>query len=119
IVIHADKVDRLSDQIHVFIVSLRPCITEHLDQLLRISPKKNRIEIMPVPISIGTPGSENVLFGRRSRVFWLEVRNNSYTRPLCSSRAKRLHCTPVRAKKVVRYDRHFIQIAMTRREIPV
>jgi hypothetical protein len=113
VVIDADKVDRLFDQLEVRRRMIGPRVAIDVAQLFRVRAEKYGVEILPVPIRVGTLRSGQVvgLIGRRILRFQID-HDADLTGQLG---AESLHSSAVGPQQVVRRMRCLTRVLQARR----
>ncbi len=111
VVVDAEEVDGLLDDLHVLVEPLGPRLAEDLTQLLRILPEEDGVEVLPIHVRIGAPHRGKVLPQLGRRVLRLEI-DDQPDLPLLRrlGEAESLHSHPVGAQKIVGRDRRLEQI---------
>ena len=114
VVVDADEVDRRADVVEVGGGERRPRLAEQLRHRFRILAEEDRIEILPVHVGVGAGGGGEVLVAGRGGDFRLEIDHQSDLLAPAGG-AIRLHGAAVRAQEIVRRERRFEHIAVSRR----
>src|SRR6476659_2215509 len=119
VVIHAKKIDRLRNRVHVIGRPFDPRFPEDVLHLLGILSAKYRIEILAVHVSIGSRGGRNIIGRIRSGILRLEIYNQPDSSIARIRRTKHFDGLPVRSQDIVRSNRCLEEVSMPRGQLSV
>ena len=112
VVVDAEEVELLADEIEVGGGEVWPCSAEDLAHLLGIASLEDGIEILPVHVRVGAARRGEIVGTLRRRVLRLEIDDKADL--MLSRGAIGAHGHRVGAKQVVRGDRRLVEIGVSR-----
>ena len=111
VVVDADEIQRLHDQLEVFGIEVRPGVAEDLLQLRRIAAEQGGVQVLLVHVGMRALRRRLILGAVGGLVFRFDIYHQ--TDLVLALGAICLHRGTVRAHQVVRGDRRFVLAAVT------